>query len=166
MKPSYPHDGSFKSLGKILGFLIGLTVGCFLCGSTANAQALRINGGDITMNITAGTVSGLIPVANSTTSLRYRRSVDIQKITVRTNCPGQNFDLSVVASNATSGTPAPAVDLVHGMLDTDIITTIPWTSSNFSTATLNYQASATFAQGNSTELGNDVHSVTYTLTAQ
>jgi hypothetical protein len=52
------------------------------------------------------------------------------------------------------------------MLATNLITNIPAGFFNFATATLNYQASATFAQGNSAELGDDVHTVTYTITAQ
>jgi hypothetical protein len=143
-----------------------LFLGLALPGSKAHAQSLTLNGGNISLNITSGTVSGLIPVGNSATSLRYRRTFWTQKVTVRTNCPGQRFNLNVVASNVTSGTAAPTVDLVQGMLDTDIITNIPFGFFSFATATLNYQASATSAQGNSTELGNDVHTVTYTLTAQ
>jgi hypothetical protein len=64
---------------------------------------------------------------------------------------------------------APEVDLVDGMLAVDFITNIRnqrppnWTSD---TITLRYTASATFAQGNSAEMGNDVHTVTYTLQVQ
>jgi hypothetical protein len=61
----------------------------------------------------------------------------------------------------------PAVALTNGMLAVDFITSIPgaagWTTV---TPTLQYTASATFAQGNSADLGNDVHTVTYTLQLQ
>lgn len=135
--------------------------------SDARSQAMTVNGGNITMTITTGAPgSEPIPIMNSTTSLRYRRTLWAQKVTARTSCPGQSFNLTVVASNVTSGTAAPTVNLVNGMLATNLITNIPAGFFNFATATLNYQASATFAQGNSAELGDDVHTVTYTITAQ
>jgi hypothetical protein len=148
-----------------LGIFLSLTG--FLVVFEAPSQSLTINGGNITMTITTGSAgSEPIPIGNSTTSLRYRRTLWAQKITVRTNCPGQSFNLTVVASNVTSGTAAPVVNLLQGMLDTNVITNIAAGFFSFATATLNYQASATFAQGNSAELGDDVHTVTYTLTAQ
>jgi len=72
----------------------------------------------------------------------------------------------VVATNVSSGVAAPQVTLSNGMLATDIIRSIPTGGTLNKSCTLRYTASATFAQGNSTELGTDVHTVTYTLMAQ
>ena len=90
----------------------------------------------------------------------------ITKVTVQTACPVQRFSLTVVATAATGGTPQPTVALVDGMAPTDLITGIPISGGLNKSATLSYTASATFDQGNSTELGSDIHTVTYTLVAQ
>ncbi|MBI4417739.1 MAG: hypothetical protein HY563_03110 [Ignavibacteriales bacterium] len=127
---------------------------------------MNIQGGNVTLTVSTG-LAGSEPLAvvNSATSLRYRRLGYIQKVTVQTSCPGQNFNLVVAASSATSGIPAPQVVLMDGMPAVDFITSIA-TGGGFATATLDYVASSTFAQGNSSELGDDVHTVTYTITAQ
>ncbi|HTY57623.1 MAG TPA: hypothetical protein VMF59_02360, partial [Bacteroidota bacterium] len=90
----------------------------------------------------------------------------ISKITVAASCPGQRFSLSVLATNLTYGVAAPQVTLFNGMLATDFVKSIPTGNPLNKTCTLQYTASSTFAQGNSTELGNDVYTVTYTLVAQ
>lgn len=132
-----------------------------------SAQALRVQGGNITMTVTTGVAGGQpASVTNTATSLRYRRQAAITKITVQTTCAGQRFNLSVVATAATGGTAQPAVNLVNGMAAVDFITNIPTSGALNKTATLSYTASSTFAQGNSTELGNDVHTVRYTLLNQ
>ena len=143
-----------------------LIVLCF-AADESRGQSLSINGGNISMTITTGQ-AGLqpLPVTNVATSLRYRRTLRTQKISVSTSCPGQRFNLSVLATSVSSGTAAPEVSLLNGMPSTDVIVNIPLGFFSYATATLNYEASSTFAQGNSAELGNDVHTVTYTLTAQ
>ncbi len=141
--------------------------GVFLLGSDGKAQPLRLNGGNQTMTITTGIAGGNpISVTNATCSLRYQRQSVITKITVATSCPGQSFNLNVVATNVTRGVAAPSVSLVNGNPALDFITSIATSGTLNATCTLQYTASATFAQGNSTEVGNDVHTVTYTLQAQ
>jgi hypothetical protein len=67
----------------------------------------------------------------------------------------------------TYGVAAPPVSLTNGMLAVDFITDIPSTGAwTRDTPTLQYTASATFAQGNSAEMGNDLHTLTYTLVVQ
>jgi len=120
------------------------------------------------MNITTG-AAGSQPVAvvNVARTLQYWRKAAVAKVTVQTSCPTQAFTLKVLATGVVRGVAAPEVTLINGALAVDFITSIPnaagWTSS---TVTLQYTASATFAQGNSAELGNDVHTVTYTLQVQ
>ncbi len=140
----------------------------FVTETQAQSGIITVRGGNITMNITTG-AAGSQPVAvtNTITSLRYWRQAKIAKITVKTTCPTQAFNLQVVATGVTYGVAAPAVSLTNGMLAVDFITNIPstgtWTNT---TPTLQYTASATFAQGNSAELGNDLHTLTYTLVVQ
>jgi hypothetical protein len=141
-----------------------------MVASKAHAQTgiITVRGGNITMNITTG-AAGSQPVAvtNTVTTLRYWKQAQIAKITVSTSCPTQAFNLQVVATGVTYGVAAPAVSLTNGMLAVDFITNIPrtgtWTRDE---PTLQYTASATFAQGNSAELNNDLHTLTYTLLVQ
>ncbi len=137
--------------------------------STANAQVgtIQVRNGNQTLNIVAGTAGGsMTSVVNTVAALRYWRKAAVSKITVRTSCPGQSFSLGVVATGVTRGVAAPQVNLTDGMPAIDFITSIPNAGFVSTTPTLRYTASATFAQGNSAELGNDVHTVTYTLQVQ
>lgn len=136
-------------------------------GEDASGQ-VQVNGGNITLTITTA-LAGSEPIAitNTATTVRYRREDVITKLTVATICPGQRFNLGVSATAVGAGTPAPQVSLMNGMLAADFITGIPpRPPAAFVTASLQYVASSTFAQGNSAELGDDVHTVTYTLVAQ
>lgn len=128
---------------------------------------VKINGGNVAMTISTGLPGGeLVAVVNTSTTMSYRRESYLTKITVSTSCPGQDFTLRVVATSVTAGTAAPEVTLTHGMLAADFITNIPTRPPNSGSCTLRYTASATFAQGSSAEVGNDVHAVTYTILAQ
>lgn len=135
--------------------------------SVSEAQWMDVQGGNQVLSITSA-LPGSEPavVVNTNTTLRYRRTLDVLKITVRTSCPGQNFTLRAEAIGVGSGTAAPEVTLTNGMPNTDFVTNIPWGFFNYATCTVQYTASATFAQGSSAELGNDVHTVTYTLVGQ
>jgi len=160
--------GRHRSVRKVISFGALLAVVVWVA-TEAKAQApISVRGGNPTLNITTGWPgSEPVPVVNTATSVRYRRQAAISKITVRTTCPGQSFTLKVLATGVSEGVAAPEVTLVNGMLATDFITNIPstgtWTTT---TPTLRYTASATFAQGNSAEQGNDVHTVTYTIQVQ
>jgi hypothetical protein len=128
---------------------------------------ISVQGGNPLLSITTGTAGAQpVSVTNVSTSLRWRKQNVISKITVSTSCPGQRFSLTVLATNLAYGVAAPQVTLFNGMLATDFVLSIPTGNPVNKTCTLLYTASSTFAQGNSTELGNDVHTVTYTLVAQ
>lgn len=147
------------------------SIGLVILAITENclSQSISIGGGNVVLNITTGLPGQEpTPVTNQSTTLTYRRGIFItRKVTVQSNCPGQDFTLKVVAINVTSGTAAPEVTLTTGMPAADFITNIP-PSFFFQNATcmLRYTASATFANGNSAEMGNDVHTITYTLLNQ
>ena len=148
----------FRSLGLLI----------VLCAAVpVRAQQITVLGGNPLLNVATGTAGAQpVPVTNTASSLRWRRQNVISKITVSTSCPGQRFSLAVLATNLSYGVAAPQVTLFNGMLATDFILSIPTGNPLNKTCTLRYTASSTFAQGNSTELGNDVHTVTYTLVAQ
>jgi len=127
----------------------------------------QVSGGNPLLTVTTAVIgSEPVAVTNTSTTLAYSKQGVITKITVATVCAGQRFTLQVLATGVTKGTAASQVTLTNGMLATDFIRDIPKTGSPSGTAILQYTASATFAQGNSVELGNDVHSVSYTLVAQ
>jgi hypothetical protein len=134
---------------------------------SASAQAIAVNGGSLTMSIVSGTVDGMmLNVVNTTATLTYQKQNNTAKITVRTVCPGQKFNLAVSAINVTAGVAAPSVMLLNGNPATDLIRDIPKTGKKDATCLLQYTASSTFAQGNSTEENNDVHIITYTIQSQ
>ena len=151
--------------GILAGFVLFILVSIV---SVSSAQLTLRGTANPAINITTGTAGGsMTSVVNTTSQIRYTRQSVIYKITVRTTCPTQAFTLQVVATGVTRGVAAPAVTLTNGMSAVDFITSIPSAAGlTTATPTLQYTASATFAQGNSAELGNDVHTVTYTLQAQ
>ena len=169
MNTKMPVDSNQGKRMKLAVVLSAVLTSLMFLASDATAQnPLTLSGGNLTMNITTGPAGGQpVAVSNTTATLKYWRQTKIAKITVSTSCPTQAFNLQVVATGVARGVAAPAVSLVNGMAATDFITSIPsaagWTST---TITLQYTASSTFAQGNSAEMGNDVHTVTYTLQVQ
>ena len=139
-----------------------------LVGASVGHAQISVQGGNQVLTIsTALPGSEPIAVTNTSAQIRYSRQTYITKVTVYTTCPGQHFNLTVVAVSPGDGVAAPTVTLQDGLPAADFITDIPAKPPGGNkTATLQYTASSTFAQGNSAELGDDVHTVTYTLTAQ
>jgi hypothetical protein len=165
-------DNQAPHIKKAQNAVIGSLLLLILCLTAEVRAQITVRGGNQTLNITTGMAgSEPIPVVNTSGSLRYSRqnTNNYTKITVQTVCPSQSFDLRVLAAGVVQGVAQPEVDLVNGMLAVDLIRDIQnrrppnW---NNTTITLQYTASATFAQGNSAELGNDVHTVTYTILVQ
>jgi len=142
----------------------------FLLVGPVQSLFAQISGGDQLMTVTTAVIgSEPVAVTNTLTTLTYSRvSGQLSKITVTTVCLGQHFTLRVLATGTlTNGTAAPQVTLTNGMAATDFIRDILKTGQkDNNTATLQYTASSTFAQGNSAELGDDVHTVSYTIVAQ
>jgi hypothetical protein len=147
-----------------LGFV--LLIEAEAAGQPAQPMSLLIRGGNQTATITTGIAGGgLVDVINTSSSLEFDTGNRTRKITVRTSCLSQAFTLKVVATNVTEGVAQPEVTLVNGNPAVDLIRDIGSRQNN-ETCTLQYTASATFAQGNSTDFGNDAHTVTYTIQSQ
>jgi hypothetical protein len=147
--------------------LVIVAAGLALATTLSFSQAIAVNGGNVTMSITAGSAGGqLVSVVNTSTTLSYQKQAALAKVSVSTSCPGQKFNLSVVALNVTKGVAASTVTLLNGSPAVDFITNIPSTGTKNASCTLQYTASSTFSQGNSIELGDDVHTITYTIQAQ
>jgi hypothetical protein len=158
MRPStsaHSHN-KIRSIPRALCF--GLMV---IAVSALNAQTLR--GTAPTINITTAVPgSEPTPVVNTSSQIRYSGKTYLSKITVRTVCATQKFDLSVVATGVTSGHGAPvSVVLSNGMLAADFITSIPAGASQI-TPRLQYTSAPHFSDGT----GTDTHTVTYTQVAQ
>ncbi len=144
-----------------------ITVALLVATSNSSAQAISVLGGNPLIQVTAGAAPpDPMSVVNTSSSLQWRRRNRTAKITVATSCPGQKFTLRVYALTPSEGVAAPEVTLTNGMAAVDLITNCPAGGPTWNTATLRYTASASFSQGNSTELGNDVHLITYTILAQ
>lgn len=145
-----------------------LTLALVLLAASTGLGQIRVQGGNVTLAITTG-IPGPVPpsVSSSTTTLRWSQERVTTKVTIATRCPGQKFTLRVLATGVSGGgTPAPEATLQDGMLATDFVLDIPPRRPNNGSCTVRYTAVAPFEQGNSTELGDDVHTVTYTLVAQ
>jgi hypothetical protein len=146
-------------------FLLLLLIAC-AARQSAYAQ-ITVLGGDLLLQVGAPALpQDPLSVVNTATSLQWNRQTVVQKITVSTSCPGQKFSLKVYALNSSEGIAAPEVTLTNGMPDIDFITNCPRMGAKINTAILQYTASATFSQGNSVEVGNDNHIVTYTILEQ
>jgi hypothetical protein len=151
---------------KKLALPLLFTLAALSAPQIASSQ-ITVLGGNLLLQVTsAAAPQDPMSVVNSATSLSWNRKNVIQKITVSTSCPGQKFTLKVYALNTSEGIAAPEVTLTNGMPAADFITDCPRGGPRLNTATLRYTASATFSQGNSSEIGNDVHVVTYTILAQ
>lgn len=131
-------------------------------------------GPSLTLTVNSAT-AGSDPddVTDATTELTWDADFgQTAKITVSTLCPGQSFSLFVELdvnswASGTQGTEQPEITLSDGMLDTDIFRDIPPTiPERRGSGTLTYRASATAAQGNGAEVGDDFHTVIFTALAQ
>jgi hypothetical protein len=154
-----PAHSQWKSFPALLMVCFGLTLTAF---NRSDAQSLL--GTTPSINITTAVPgSEPTPVVSTSSQIRYRGTTFIRKITVRTVCANQKFDLSVVAAGIPvgSGTAASAVTLVNGMLATDFIRDIPLGLAQ-TTVTLQYTSAPHFSDGT----GTDTHTVTYTQAAQ
>jgi hypothetical protein len=142
----------------------------------ARGQSLSFTGGGgpLTLTISSAT-AGSQPnqVTDNASELTWdAEGAGTAKITVSTSCPGQSFGLYVTLTvtswgSGTTGTEQSEITLSDGMLDTDLFRDIPTTlPGRQGTGTLTYRATATVAQGNSSDNGDDYHTVTYSITAQ
>jgi len=158
-------------------FALTLCVGVILTTAhSASAQELRFNsgGGPITLDILSATAGGEpVDATDNSTEIYWDANFGTpSKMTVSTMAPGQNFDLFLLLSvpdqgSAAQGVVQPEIQLIDGMLDTDLMTGIPSTlPGRQGFGILEYRASATVSDGTSTELGDDSHIVTITLLAQ
>jgi hypothetical protein len=144
----------------VLGFV-------FLIASEGAGQRItwRTNP-TIAFTINTGIVVGnqaqlVTPPTNSSSSFSYRAGNAIRKITVRTSLTTPLFTLEVVGTVTRGAAVAQGPVTLNSAVDTDFIRDIPMNSTN-GRCTLNYTASATFANGT----GTDSHTVRYTIVTQ
>ncbi|MGD0337199.1 MAG: hypothetical protein ABSB78_00260 [Bacteroidota bacterium] len=119
-----------------------------------------------TLTITTGSsIAQPSSVPNTTCILTYRPPAGYTyRITVQTNLATPKYTLTVTTTNPTRGTSAGTVSLSDGSTAAkNFITGITRQGTTRFTATLTYVASAKYSQGNTAELGNDSHTVTYTF---
>jgi hypothetical protein len=140
------------------------------------AQAFSFSAGGGLVSLTIDTaVPGSEPgdAANSDTELYWDADfAGTSKITVSTICPSQSFSLYVALAvtswgSGTQATVLPDVSLVNGMMAVDLVRDLPDTlPARQGYATVTYRAAATISQGNSADVGEDYHTITYTIQSQ
>jgi len=142
----------------------------------ASAQQLMFSsgGGPLMLTISSA-VAGSQPVGVSDNSTQIFWDADFgvtSKMTVTTSVLTQSYRLYILLtvtswSSGTVGTPQPEIELVDGMLDTDILRDMPPTTpERLGFGTLRYRAISLVTDGNSTENGDDLHTITFTIVAQ
>lgn len=99
-------------------------------------------------------------VTDASAKLIWNRLRRPSKILVSTMAPGQQFGLSVEAERVKRGVAVGKVQLVDGMPSVELIVDAGLKRNG--QCVLKYTASATPQQG----IGQDVHTVTYTVTEQ
>jgi hypothetical protein len=156
-----------------------LVVVFWLVSSTATSTAQNFvfsgGGGAVGLSITTA-VAGSEPTDDTDASTQLSWDADYgitAKITVMTIAPGQSFnlfmELNITSSGTgTIGTEVGEIQLTDGMAETDILRDIPSTSpGRIGSASITYRANASAAMGNDNDEGGaDLHTITYTLTAQ
>jgi ABC-type glycerol-3-phosphate transport system substrate-binding protein len=117
---------------------------------------VAITGGDITLTVNSA-MAGSQPdhATNANCHLQWTTNEVGKKITVETDQATQTFTLQVLATGISGGTAAPVVTITD--TPADFVTAIATTIGD---CRLAYTAIATAAEGT----GQDVHTVTYTLT--
>jgi hypothetical protein len=153
-----------RTLGAPLLFVLLISSPCL-----AQSLSFLSGGGAKTLTITSA-VAGSEPdeVIDDLTELTWDANGigATAKITVDTSVPSQAFSLFVALDlTSGSGTEQAERELSDGMSDADLLRDIP-TGSPTGVGTLTYRASATASQGNSSDNGSDVHTITYTILAQ
>jgi len=116
------------------------------------------------LDVEVGATTQTAESTDDSTTLFWGRPGTRSKVTVSTFSPGQRFDLFVEAEGVRNGKSNGAVQLVDGMMDTDLIVNIK--SRKWGSARLRYTASASVEQGSTSTDFSDVHTVTYTITDQ
>ncbi len=119
---------------------------------------VAISGGNLTLTISAATAgSDPDPATDSTTcDLSWTTNESTKKITVAAGAAISGATLKVTAANVSGGTAAGQVTL--STTAQDFVTGISTTTG---TCDLSYEASATAADGTS----SNTHTITYTITA-
>jgi hypothetical protein len=117
---------------------------------------VAITGGDITLTVNSA-MAGSQPdhATNANCHLQWTTNEAGKKITVESDQASPTFTLQVEATGVSGGTAASVVTITDS--PTDFVTGIATTIGN---CRLSYTAIATAAEGT----GQDVHTVTYTLT--
>ncbi|MBU1948725.1 MAG: hypothetical protein KJ927_08445 [Candidatus Eisenbacteria bacterium] len=141
------------------GVSAGTTANHTVTVTVAAINEVAIVGGNVTLTIDSATAGSQPDDATdaTTSDLNWTTNEASKKITVATDLADPDFTLKVVAANVAGGTAAAQVTL--STIAADFVTGI---STTVGTCDLSYTASATAAQGT----GSDVHTVTYTITAE
>ncbi|MFN7143886.1 MAG: hypothetical protein ACK4YP_08935 [Myxococcota bacterium] len=151
--------GAFVASLVVIGSASAADTGSHTVTVTVSAiNEVSVSGGNVALTIASGDTSGPSATSDATTAdLLWSTNETNKKITVATSLATVDFPLTVEATNVSGGTSGGPVTL--STTAQNLVTGISRTSG---TADLAYAASATAAAGT----GSNVHTVTYTITAE
>ena len=121
---------------------------------------VQVSGGTVNLNVTnavAAAGQNTMTVTDQSTSLLWGVNSSTRKITVSTSLAAPHFTLKILALNPTQGTAAPEITL--STAPQDFLLGI---GRSTGTCSLRYTGVALASQGT----GNDVHVITFTVSAQ
>lgn len=149
---------SVVALGFAGNAMAGTTASHDVTLTVSAINEVAVSGGNITLTINTAT-AGLDPDAQTdatTADLDWTTNEATKKITVASDAAVSAATLKVVAANVSGGTAASQVTL--STTPADFVTAISTTTGG---CDLSYEASATAAQGTS----SNTYTITYTITA-
>jgi hypothetical protein len=125
-----------------------------------HAQSMLLIGGPVDLYVDGSTVvAGQSVATDASTMLQWEGRRRQKKITVETRAPGQVYTLrAVVVGLSGDGAAQPEVTLVDGMFAQDLVRDIK--NKKEGRGFVQYTASVAPGQG----IGEDIHTVTFTLT--
>lgn len=153
-----------------LGLLLMLATGTLVAqyGSATNQVTVNVNaitqvrviGGAVNLSITDAIVvagQNTMTVTNTATQLQWGVNSGLRKITAQTSLAAPLFVLRLLGTSPTAGNAAAEVTL--STTAADLMVNI---GRSLGTCTLRYTGVALATQGT----GNDVHTITFTVTVQ
>lgn len=141
-------------------FFAAAAVLLLVLATAPHAQSMLLLGGPVELYVDGSTVvAGQSVATDASTMLQWEGRRRPKKITVETQAPGQVYTLRVaIVGLSGDGMPQPEVTLVDGMFAQDLVRDIK--NKKEGRGFVRYTASVAPGQA----VGEDVHTVTFTLT--
>lgn len=126
----------------------------------APITVMTVQGGTVAMNVTNANVTAgvdAITIQDQSSKLLWGTNSSARKITAQSSLAAPLFELRLVATSPTRGTPGP--EMVLGTTPKNLMLDIGRSLGN---CTLRYTGTALASRG----IGTDIHTITFTVTTQ